>query len=639
MVVGVAAAFLSAPSGAGTSQSSEQALADRYAPIVALQEQDEPCGKGEGYRPDPVDVVLGNPEVVLRGPGEGHPIVKVAPTARDLFGKGEGYYLDLPGNPLAPGCTYEEELRRWRGGRSPVAYAHMVRDPARPGKLALQYWFYYGYNDFNDKHESDWEMIQLAFRAADARAALGARPYEVVYSQHGGAERAGWSDDKLEKVGDHPIVYSAAGSHANYYSSKLWLGRGAAEGFGCDDTRGPSVLVETQAIVVPTTVGSSDDPSAWLAFTGRWGQLERGVNNGPTGPSTKDQWLQPIRWQEEDGRERSLGVPGGRELGPTVTGFFCGAVAAGSSLIIFAQSSPWYFLPLALACALLLTTMARRTRWSPAEVAPIAQARAAGQILRASRRLYRAHASLFVGIGAIFLPLGLLFAGVQWLLFGSWLEPLVDLAGRESGESAMLAFLTGGFGLLVAAALVHAATAVAVAEIEAGGEPGVRRSYEVVLTRFQELVRAFGRAVGVTTLLIVTVVGIPWAVQRVVRWAFLPQACVLEKLDATAARLRSAQLVRGTWWRTFALSATINVTTLLTGLLVGVLFLFLVSSVSLTLINIIGAVIYTVAYPYVAIATTLLFYDRTAAGAGDQAGAATSRGRGALGTASSFAPR
>jgi hypothetical protein len=611
IVVGLATVFL-APSVAVASTSPEQELADRYAPIVALQEQEEPCGKGEGYRPEPVDIVLGNPDVVLRGPGEGHPVVKTAPTARDLFGKGEGYYLDLPGDPLLPGCTYERELRRWSRDRSPVAYAHVATEAGRPGELALQYWFYYGYNDFNDKHESDWEMIQLAFRAADARRALGTQPYELVYSQHGGAERAGWNDRKLEKVGDRPVVYAAAGSHANYYSSKLWLGRGAAEGFGCDDTRGPSIRVETQAIVVPTTVGSPHDPAAWLAYTGRWGQLESGVNNGPTGPSTKDQWLQPIRWQEEDGREHSLGVPGSRALGPSVTGFFCGAVAAGSSLIIFAETSPWYFLPLALLCAVLLTTMIRRTRWSPVELAPIAKARAAGQILRASRRLYRAHGRVFVGIGAIFLPLGVLFAGVQWLLFGSWLEPLVDVTGRESGESALLAFLTGGFGLLVAAALVHAASAVAVADIAAGREPGIRRSYGVVFARARELVRAFGRAAGVTLLLVVTVVGIPRAVQQLVRWTFLPQTCVLRSLDAVEARQESVRLVRGNWWRTFALSATINAATLLTGLLVGVLFLFLVSSVSLAVINLIGGCVYMLAYPYVAIATTLLFYDRLA---------------------------
>ena len=621
-ILRIAAAFLIAPSAAAASPSVEQRLADRHAPLVALQEQEEPCGKGEAYLPVSVEIVLGNPDVVLRGPGEEHRVVKTAPTAHDLFGKGEGYYLDLPGNPLLPGCTYEEELRRWNEGRPPVVYAHVATEVARPDEVALQYWFYYGFNDFNDKHEGDWETIQLLFHAADARAALGTSPYEVAYSQHGGAERAGWSDRKLEKVGNHPVVYAAAGSHANYFSSKLWLGRGAEEGFGCDDTRGPSIRHETQAIVVPTSVAFPDDPSAWLAFTGRWGQLEKGVNNGPTGPSTKDQWLRPISWQEDDARDRSLGVPGEKALGPSVTGFFCGAVAFGSTVLIFAETSPWYFLPLALAIATLLTTMVRRTRWSPAEVAPILQSRAAGQILRASRRLYRAHWRVFVGIGAIFLPLGALFAGVQWLLFGSWFEPLVDLSGRKSGEAAALAFLTGGFGLLVAAVLVTAASAVAVAEIEAGGEPGIRRSYDAVFARFRDLFVAFARAVGVAILLIVTVVGIPRAVQQVVRWTFLPQACVLEKLDAEEARRRSARLVGGSWWRTFALSATINVTTLLVGLLVGVLFLFLVSSVSLTVINVIGAIVYMLIYPYVSIATTLLFYDRAAAGQPAESGAA-----------------
>jgi hypothetical protein len=36
--------------------------------------------------------------------------VKKAPTAADLFGKGEDYWLDFPGDPLDAGCSYEELL-------------------------------------------------------------------------------------------------------------------------------------------------------------------------------------------------------------------------------------------------------------------------------------------------------------------------------------------------------------------------------------------------------------------------------------------------------------------------------------------------------------------------------------------------
>ena len=48
-----------------------------------------------------------------------------------------------------------------------------------PGKLALQYWFFYVFNDFNNLHEGDWEMIQLNFDAASAEEALSKKPTEI----------------------------------------------------------------------------------------------------------------------------------------------------------------------------------------------------------------------------------------------------------------------------------------------------------------------------------------------------------------------------------------------------------------------------------------------------------------------------
>ena len=109
-----------------------------------------------------------------------------------------------------------------------------------PEKIALQYWFFYVFNDFNNLHEGDWEMIQLDFDASSAREALSQDPVAVGYSSHEGAERADWDEDKLEIVdGSHPVVYPAAGSHANKYTAALYLGSSAKAGVGCDDTRGP----------------------------------------------------------------------------------------------------------------------------------------------------------------------------------------------------------------------------------------------------------------------------------------------------------------------------------------------------------------------------------------------------------------
>src|SRR5262249_9122519 len=146
-----------------------------------------------------------------------------------------------PGHALDPGCDYERWSRRLTKGSAPTVYAHVVAEPSHPGKLALQYWLYYVFNDWNNTHEGDWEMIQLVFPADDPRSALSREPLEVGYSQHEGAEKASWDAEKLERVdGTHPVVHPAAGSHANFYDEALFLGSSASEGVGCDDTSGPT---------------------------------------------------------------------------------------------------------------------------------------------------------------------------------------------------------------------------------------------------------------------------------------------------------------------------------------------------------------------------------------------------------------
>ena len=153
----------------------EEELAARYAPVVRLVDQPEECGPGEPYIPTDVDVLFGEPTVALRGPWNRTDLVKIGPEATDLVNRYE-YHLDFPGDPLNPGCDYERWARRITKGTKPTVYAHVVTDPGYPGKLALQYWFFYPFNDFNNTHEGDWEMTQLVFDAADAQEALGKAP-------------------------------------------------------------------------------------------------------------------------------------------------------------------------------------------------------------------------------------------------------------------------------------------------------------------------------------------------------------------------------------------------------------------------------------------------------------------------------
>ena len=55
-------------SGPASAQGPEQELAERYAPVVRLVAQPEPCERGEPFEPIDADLVLGNQEVALHGP-------------------------------------------------------------------------------------------------------------------------------------------------------------------------------------------------------------------------------------------------------------------------------------------------------------------------------------------------------------------------------------------------------------------------------------------------------------------------------------------------------------------------------------------------------------------------------------------
>ena len=226
------AAALAVAVAAGAATGDEEALAQKYSPVVASSSSPRNAAPASRTSRSTSTLLFGQPTVALRGPWNTTDLVKIGPTRA-----GPRRPLRVP--PRLPGrarstraATTSAGQRRSRDGKgTPTVYAHVATDPAHPGKLSLQYWFFYVFNDFNNLHEGDWEMIQLDFDATDA--ARGARDGadEVGYSSHEGAERADWGDDKLELVdGTHPVVYPAAGSHANKYNEALYLGSSADAG-------------------------------------------------------------------------------------------------------------------------------------------------------------------------------------------------------------------------------------------------------------------------------------------------------------------------------------------------------------------------------------------------------------------------
>ena len=223
---------------------------------------------------------------MLRGPWDTTTTVKIAPTADDLEHAAVGYHLDFPGDALDPGCTYERFSKRVTAGSPPTTYAHITKQAGVPNKLALQYWFFYAFNDFDNLHEGDWEMIQLNFDAATPEQALAKGPSMIGYSQHEGAEKADWGAAKLQIVnGTHPVVYPASGSHANYFDSAIWLGRTAQQGVGCDDTEAPHHEITPTVAYVPGRRRSTCRSTHGSATWGRGARSSRGCSTAPPGPT------------------------------------------------------------------------------------------------------------------------------------------------------------------------------------------------------------------------------------------------------------------------------------------------------------------------------------------------------------------
>ena len=607
-ILGAAAALaLACCPVAAADIADETALAERHAPVVRLVQQLEECGYGEPYQPTDVDLLFDEPTVALRGPWNAVDLIEVGPSADDVAGLFE-YHLDFPGNALDPGCDYERWDRRLRAGHEPTIYAHVASELDRPGKLALQYWLFYIYNDWNNLHEGDWEMIQILFDAANPAEALEEEPVSVGYSQHEGAEGADWDDEKLELVdGRRPVVYPAAGSHANFYDPALFIGSSGEQGVGCDDTRGPHRELEPRVVTIPSDASAARAELPWITFDGRWGELQDAFFNGPTGPNAKQQWTEPVTWSE-GWRERAYAVPTSGVFGTGATDFFCQAVETGSRGLVRFLRDPGAMLLLLAALLAIAWYGAARATWRPLAPLRLARRRTWGQVLSAAGRMYVAHARVFLGIGLLLIPLTLLTTLLQTLLLGGFGLLGADVSGEGAGAIVLLLVAIGTTLTLLGLALVQAATACALLEIDAGHEVGSIASYRRALAQIRPLLGALGIAVGAWVGLTVTGILIPVAVWLAIRWSLLAPVVEIEGRSALGALGRSSELVRGRWLRVASLVGVGATLALVAGPLLGAL-LILVTAAPPALLNVVAGVVYALAMPFVALTTAYVYFD------------------------------
>ena len=530
-VLGLGAA-VAAPAYAGTSP--EQQLLERYAPVVVVRTQATACGEGEAYLPTTVDSVLGRSDVVLRGPNG---VTIDAPTAADLAGKGDGWYVDLPGNPLNPGCDYETWFDAQKAGAS--VYGRVTTDPDHPGKVVLQYWFWWVFNDWNDKHEGDWEMVQIVLPADSVEAALASTPESIAFAQHEGSEVALWTDPKVHREGDHIAVYPGQGSHAAYYTQAQWFGKSAAAGFGCDSTAAPGTLVRPAVVVLPA---SATGEFAWLDYTGRWGQKAPSFNNGPTGPNTKTQWAHPVTWQEEEGRPSAVDLP--PIGGPATTGF-CSLTESGSLLFVSFLDSPLVVVGVVLALVALVVGLALRTDFFDDGDRTLDRTRKAGQMAVAAVSLMvRRFGAFWVPVLVIMVTVTANLALDRLLVRARPGEDLTDVDGFGSDTLGIGLALVTSFLLLPVVAMAMATTVEIV--------DAMARDYEIdSITAFRRvLVHPGGWGVAIGVYIVVTLLATTWwllpvALFVLARWAVALPATELEDQGVRRGLRRSAQLTKG----------------------------------------------------------------------------------------------
>ena len=185
------------------------------------------------------------------------------------------------------GRDYRAQYVRLRTSRPELNNRVYGRAVEVNGRLWLQYWMWYFYNDYQlalgfGTHEGDWESIQLRMGID------GDAPDVAVYAQHRHGEKRNWEDVEKLRGGDTPVVYVARGSHAAYFEAgfhqtEAWYD--VADG----KRPGPRLALEI--------VDAKTHP--WLLWPGRWGDtLPRDPKNAldqsaPTGPGTKRHWRNP----------------------------------------------------------------------------------------------------------------------------------------------------------------------------------------------------------------------------------------------------------------------------------------------------------------------------------------------------------
>ena len=270
----------------GIPDENESLLAERFAPVFRFVPT-------EVYFPVDVSYALENSEL-KQIVGEGEAILYAEPTVIQIaaFTDPESkHFLDNVHGGIDD-WGVEQNFITIREEIQPTVYARVSVESTY---TVIQYWLYYPFNDGPlNNHEGDWEMVQVTLEDGD--------PLSASYSQHFSGQVADWED--VLKRDEHPVVYVARGSHANYFRSYQGvLGIQSDELSGSGPTLGP----DDYELKVVGELSTQLPEDAWLKYAGKWGEWGEDEDalrgrRGPPGPAQGDnavKWESPVGWEIE----------------------------------------------------------------------------------------------------------------------------------------------------------------------------------------------------------------------------------------------------------------------------------------------------------------------------------------------------
>jgi hypothetical protein len=311
----IAAAIVAFTVAAGpvSAATPDPKLLSTYQPVIHLD-------PAEHFAPTSVQTFITD-STLEQLSGSNWVVTNPDPGPGDLPRTGIGQWR-LNQQPCTPSSSLgglDCYTKSWsQGAGSSVVYGRVAHEN---DETILQYWFFY-YDDgcsyysppsdiLWQAHEGDWEVVNVVLDGDQ-------QPLKVAYSQHClGQQRAWAATTRVD--GTHPVVYVAAGSHANYFTSGThpinlacvppevqyvlfvllhlappvdYTGNGAVAG----PPRSGGTVTHISQI-------DGDVPS-WSAFPGFWGEAEyfhapepigtQLAGPSPTGPAYHTVWADPL---------------------------------------------------------------------------------------------------------------------------------------------------------------------------------------------------------------------------------------------------------------------------------------------------------------------------------------------------------